>query len=450
MALSALRYSRGSLFVLDQLRIPLAKEYIEVTDANAAWDVIRSMQVRGAPLIAIVAALGLAVEAERRRLEVSAAGGTSTEEAAEWLKGRSQYLRTSRPTAVNLFNAMDALDGVVDGARTAAVNNAVTVYQAYIDAAEQMLSDDVAANRAIGDVGADAILAAMAANGRAEEKARVMTICNTGSLATAGWGTALGVVRSLHERGRLAHVFALETRPYNQGARLTAFEIQEDGLPGTLLCDSAAATLMRSGGVDACVVGADRVAANGDTANKIGTYALSVLARHHGTPFFVASPTTTLDAKTLTGAEIVIEERSADEICCVKIAGTSHRVVPEGIGVWNPSFDVAPAALITGIVTERGLLPRLRPGGDFDISGFLAGVEGRPAKAARTAGRPPASTSLQLKGGQGRACLEEAAEKPSEVATRAGAAAAEDAAAGWSGTPGGIPEATVGGQSRAE
>jgi len=235
-----------------------------------------------------------------------------------------------------------------------------------------MLAEDVAANRAIGEAGADAVLAAMERAGRAGGGARVLTICNTGSLATAGWGTALGVIRSLHARGRLERAYALETRPYNQGARLTAFELVEDGLPGTLICDSMAAALMRSCGVDACVVGADRVAANGDTANKIGTYGLSVIARHHCVPLFVAVPTTSLAPKTATGAEIPIEERPADELCCMKFNGELHRVPPQGIDVWNPAFDVTPADLIEGLVTERGLIPRISDGKSFDVCGFLS------------------------------------------------------------------------------
>lgn len=337
-------------------------------DSQAAWDVVRKMQVRGAPLIAMVSALGLAAEATTR---LKSEGSKPAQEACTWLRGRTSFLRTSRPTAVNLFNAMEDLEAVVDAAGASATS-AAEVYRAFITAAEKMLAEDVAANKAIGDHGADAILAAMKAAGRGDRTARVLTICNTGSLATAGWGTALGVIRSLHARGLLEQAFALETRPYNQGARLTAFELVEDGIPGTLICDSMAAALMRLHGVDACVVGADRVAANGDSANKIGTYALAVLARHHGVPFYVAAPTTTLDLKTASGNDIPIEERPADELCCVKIAGTSHRLAPEGIGVWNPAFDVTPANMITGIVTEKGLVGK-RAGSpqEFDVAGLL-------------------------------------------------------------------------------
>jgi len=370
-ALESLRYTRGSLQVLDQLKVPQAKQYVVIDGTEAAWTSIRTMQVRGAPLIAMVAALGLAVEAQRER---ESCGGSSASAVAAWFKERTQRLRTSRPTAVNLFNAMDALDAVVDKAAADTAASAASTFEAYIVAAEAMLAEDVAANKALGDVGADAILATMEVSGHGGQKANVLTICNTGSLASGGWGTALGIVRSLQARGKLECVYALETRPYNQGARLTAFEILEDALPGTLVCDSMAASLMKRTRIDACVVGADRVAANGDTANKIGTYSLAVVANHHGVPFFVASPTSTLDPQTPSGAEIPIEERPADELTCLKVDGVLHRVAPEGITVWNPAFDVAPAELIAGIVTEKGLIPRERNA--FDIPAFLE-TEGR-------------------------------------------------------------------------
>ncbi|CAE8637760.1 unnamed protein product [Polarella glacialis] len=376
-SLESLRYARGSLQVLDQLKVPQAKEYIEVPDADAAWHVVRSMQVRGAPLIAIVSALGLAVEATARMGKAVA-----PKDAGGFLRERMQFLRTSRPTAVNLFNAMEALEAVV-AAAIATCTTAEEIYLAYVKAAEDMLAEDVRANKTIGDAGADAILADMEAAGRGGSGARVLTICNTGSLATAGWGTALGIIRSLHARGKLEQAFASETRPYNQGARLTAFELVEEGIPGTLVCDSMVASLMQRKGIDACVVGADRVAANGDTANKIGTYGMAVIARHHGVPFYVAAPTTTLDPKTLTGSDIPIEERPADELTCLKLGGQTHRLAAPGIGVWNPAFDVTPAPLITGVVTEWGLIGKR--GGDsnsFDVSGFLSGGP-PPAKRSR-------------------------------------------------------------------
>jgi len=377
-ALESLRYARGSLQVLDQLKVPQEKVFAACDDADAAWKAIHTMQVRGAPLIAMVAALGLAVEATKRECVKT----DPAQKVAVWLRERTAYLRTSRPTAVNLFNAMDELDAVVAAALVVAGASGSSVRDAYVSAAEQMLEADVAANKSIGEAGADAVIAAMERAGRAGEKARMVTICNTGSLATAGWGTALGIIRSLHARGRLERVYALETRPYNQGARLTAFEIVEDGLPGTLVCDSMAAALMRKEGIDACVVGADRVAANGDTANKIGTYGLSVIARHHGVPFFVASPTTSLDAGTASGDDIHIEERPADELCCIKLGSTNHRIAPEGIEAWNPAFDVTPASLISGIVTERGIIAKASDGKSYDVKGCLDAARAKRAKLA--------------------------------------------------------------------
>lgn len=374
-SLKSMRYSRGSLEVLDQLKVPQVKEYIPVPDSAAAWAVVKSMQVRGAPLIAIVSALGLAVEAEGKRKGSDLADAAA---GAAWLKKQMQYLRTSRPTAVNLFNAMEELDAVVDQAAAAPSASVGSILEAYILAAERMLDRDVSDNKAIGEHGADAILQAMEKNGRAGKPARVLTICNTGSLATANWGTALGIIRSLQKRGCLERAYALETRPYNQGARLTAFELVEEGMPGTLICDSMAAALMRTKGVDACVVGADRVAANGDTANKIGTYGLSVIAKHHGVPFFVAAPSTTLDGKTASGDEIKIEERPAEELLSIDIGGELRRIAAQGIEAWNPAFDFAPCSLITGIITERGAIPHQAPPneGQFDVKGFLSNGHG--------------------------------------------------------------------------
>eukprot|EP00929_Paragymnodinium_shiwhaense_P009895 TRINITY_DN11428_c0_g1_i1.p1 TRINITY_DN11428_c0_g1~~TRINITY_DN11428_c0_g1_i1.p1 ORF type:complete len:378 (-),score=97.33 TRINITY_DN11428_c0_g1_i1:492-1625(-) len=364
-ALESLTYKRGSMQVLDQLKVPQKKEYIDVPDATMAWTVVRSMQVRGAPLIAMVSALGLAVEVTKRPK------GESAEAVKKWLREKTAYLRTSRPTAVNLFKAMDELEALIDSSASKAGATGDSVYEAYVVAAEKMLEDDVAANKAIGDHGADAILASMELSGKKDTKAKVLTVCNTGSLATAGWGTALGVIRSLNARGKLDMAYACETRPYNQGTRLTAFELVQDKIPGTLVCDSMAAALMQRKGIDAVVVGADRVAENGDTANKIGTYMLSILAKHHGVPFYVAAPTTTLDPKTASGADIPIEERPAEEMTSIKIDGVLHRIAPEGIACWNPAFDVAPAELIAGIVTEEGLITKGSDKKRFHVADFM-------------------------------------------------------------------------------
>lgn len=340
--LQPLKYSRGSFSVLDQLKVPHESVFIDVKTVEDTWKVIRLMQVRGAPLIAITAALGLAVEAEQRKGEFATA-----DDAASFLLKSMDYLRTSRPTAVNLFIAMDALTALVSVKLELGSISAVELITAYVEAAEQILVDDIAGNRTMGMNGAKRILELVH-----RAKVRVLTICNTGSLATGGFGTALGVVRTLHELGKLEHVYACETRPYNQGARLTAFEIVEDGLPGTLIGDSMASALMAVKGVDVVIVGADRVAANGDTANKIGTYQLAIAAKYHNVPFFVAAPTTTLDLTMASGAEIEIEERSPDELTSI----FGQKIAPEGINAWNPAFDVTPCALIQGIITEVGVI----------------------------------------------------------------------------------------------
>ena len=304
--LESLKYSRGNLQVIDQLKLPHELIYIGVQNAEAAWSVIREMNVRGAPLIAIVAALGLAVDVHTVH---SGSSFVDAQSAASYLVTKMEYLRTSRPTAVNLFNAIDDLTALVTKLQSNSGATADSVVIGYIEAAEKMLEDDVKTNRAIGSHGANKILEIV---GR--RKIKVLTICNTGSLATAGYGTALGVVRSLHEMGLLEQVYACETRPYNQGARLTAFEIVSDNLPGTLIADSMASYLMAVKGVDCVVVGADRVASNGDTANKIGTYQLAIVAKYHDVPFFTAVPTTTLDLSMSCGAKIHVEERPAHEL----------------------------------------------------------------------------------------------------------------------------------------
>ena len=264
-------------------------------------------------------------------------------------------------------------------ARDAAGGGASAVVAAVVDAAERELDADVATNKAIGQHGADAIM--RRTGGR---PARVLTHCNTGTLATAGYGTALGIIRALHARGMLAAVYCTETRPYNQGARLTAYELVCDGLqPATLICDSAAAALMAGGGIDAVVVGADRVAANGDTANKVGTYALAVAAKHHSVAFLVAAPRTTLDPATPNGGAIHIEQRPPEEVTHSRSDGA--RMAPEGIAVWNPCFDVTPAKLISGIVTELDVLePQCSAAGEvvFHVTehvrnGSAGGVGGR-------------------------------------------------------------------------
>lgn len=270
------------------------------------------MNVRGAPLIAIVACLGLSAH-----LRSATRGHESVQALGALMKEQIAYLRTSRPTAVNLFTATSDLGALVDELLKDASQTTESFTAAVVRFAEDLLAEDVKSNRALGNHGADYILErsdSNTSNASCGRGLRVLTICNTGSLATAGYGTALGVVRALMEKSRLERVYACETRPYNQGARLTAFEIVADNLPGTLIADSMAAALMATAGIDCVIVGADRVAANGDTANKIGTYQLAIIAKHHGVPFYVAAPTTSLDVAMANGSKIVVEERPADEL----------------------------------------------------------------------------------------------------------------------------------------
>eukprot|EP00968_Pinguiococcus_pyrenoidosus_P014891 scaffold1355_cov268-Pinguiococcus_pyrenoidosus.AAC.73 len=333
------------------------------------------MNVRGAPLIAIVAALGLAIDAFKSLSSDDANGLGSASGAADFLLKCMEHLRTSRPTAVNLFNAMDALGDVVQAAAEASDATAQSVLEAYLEAAEKMPAKDVADNRAIGRHGAEEILRRCGG----KDKVTVLHICNTGTLATAGYGTALGIVRALKEMGRLEKMYIMETRPYLQGARLTAYEALEDELNGTLIPDSAAAFLVARKGVDACVCGADRVANNGDTANKIGTLQLAITASHFGIPLVVAAPTTTLDLAMESGDSIPIELRAAYELrsikrppCVSKEAPEWIPIAPEAIDAWNPAFDVTPNRLIAAIATEKGVATADPRTGKFDLQSFVA------------------------------------------------------------------------------
>jgi 5-methylthioribose kinase len=390
-ALQAILYSRDSgLQLLDQRLLPFEQKYLPVPTVQDAWQQIRDMVVRGAPAIGVAGALALAVHVF--------SGGqlgkqyASAQAASDDVRDTMAYLVTSRPTAVNLADSAARLTRVAAEAAARENATAESVARAVVSDAEATLAEDVAANRAIGEHGARALLDAVGARksgergGAGGKPVRVLTHCNTGSLATAGFGTALGVIRALHEQGRLEHAYCTETRPYNQGARLTAFELSHDCLPATLICDSAAAAAMALGKIDAVVVGADRVAANGDTANKVGTYALAIAARHHGVPFFVAAPTTTLDPQCATGQEIEIEQRPAEEITHFR----GQRVAARGVGIWNPCFDATPGDLVDAVITEVGVVPRRMVAGGggkeagfaHDVPGFLA-KHGVPLRAPR-------------------------------------------------------------------
>lgn len=340
MTLKSIRYESGKLEILDQLSLPAHSQYIEVKGVEDGWRAIHKMHVRGAPAIAIVGCLSLAVEIQSEVF-------TDKKTLRQEVEGKLNYLVSARPTAVNMKLAADELISLVNALDKDETVSAEQMKAKFLCAIETMLEKDIADNRAIGDAGANAILSHCSG----DSMVRILTHCNTGSLATAGYGTALGVIRSLHSLGRLEHVYCTETRPYNQGARLTAYELVHDKIPATLVCDSMVSALMRARNITAVVVGADRVATNGDTANKIGTYQIAVVAKYHGVLFYVAAPFTSIDFTIPSGEHIVIEERPEHEMSHV----ADHRIAAPGINCWNPAFDVTPASLITGIITERGV-----------------------------------------------------------------------------------------------
>lgn len=342
MSLRSIIYDPESnnLEILDQLLLPGITQYVKVKGVEDGWKVINKMQVRGAPAIAIVGCLSLAVEMQKDKFE-------SKKQFRQEAEGKLNYLVSARPTAVNMKAAAEELIDLANELSKNPYASLEDMRTKFLTTIQQMLEKDLVDNQAIGDKGAKEILSRVSG----DSQVRVITHCNTGSLATAGYGTALGVIRSLHAMKRLEHVYCTETRPYNQGARLTAYELTHDRIPATLICDSMVAALMKSRNISAVVVGADRVAANGDTANKIGTYQIAVVAKFHGVPFYVAAPFTSIDAKVSTGEHIVIEERPDREMTHVG----ELRIAAKGIQCWNPAFDVTPAALIAGIITERGV-----------------------------------------------------------------------------------------------
>lgn len=325
----AVDWHDNRLRLLDQRSLPLTVTYLDIDSAQAAATAIRDMVVRGAPAIGIAAAYGVVLAARSRYREAPPHWRTLLAEDIA-------ILNAARPTAVNLAWALarmrTRIDAGIDGDPTATL----------LAEAQAIHAEDVAANRHMGALGA-----ALLGTG-----AGVLTHCNTGSLATGGYGTALGVIRAGMERGSVGAVFAGETRPWLQGARLTAWELVQDGIPATLIADSAAAHLMRQGKLQWVIVGADRIAANGDTANKIGTYQLAISARHHGVKFMVVAPTSTIDPATITGADIAIEDRPAHEV--LQFNGMAHTAAE--VVAWNPAFDVTPAALIDVLVTEKGVV----------------------------------------------------------------------------------------------
>lgn len=333
VSFETLRWRNDTFEMLDQRALPDRCVYLAFDSAQAVAQAIRNMVVRGAPAIGCAAAYGVALEA--RRL-----AARSRAEFDAGMRAAFSVLAESRPTAVNLFWALDAMRARLDALGSIAKAGAVATE--LLVEAQRIHAEDVRMNRVMGAHGS-----ALLADG-----ARVLTHCNAGALATAGHGTALGVIRSAVESGKRISVIADETRPFLQGARLTAWELQQDNIPVTLIADSAAGLLMSRGEIDAVIVGADRVAANGDVANKIGTYGVAVLAHRHGIPFYVACPVSTIDPKTASGAEIPIEERSRDEVTGF---GTL-RWAPVEVAVRNPVFDVTPAELVTALITEKGVI----------------------------------------------------------------------------------------------
>jgi methylthioribose-1-phosphate isomerase len=330
-AIAPVRWSDGHLVLLDQTQLPAREIERDYERWEEVAEAIRSLAVRGAPAIGVAAAFGVALAARQSR-------ATSFDTLMADLETAIKGLAATRPTAVNLFWALDRMRRVAESLSAVPVAG---VRSRLLAEAEAILAEDVAANRSLGDHGATLVPA----------NARILTHCNAGALATAGYGTALGVIRSAHAQGKVALVWVDETRPVMQGSRLTAWECVRDSIPHRLIADVVAGSLMARGQIDMVVTGADRIAANGDTANKIGTYAVAVLARHHGIPFYIAAPFSTIDPTLASGAEIPIEERDGLEVRRVG----AQQMAPEGSPVFNPAFDVTPASLITAIITERGV-----------------------------------------------------------------------------------------------
>jgi methylthioribose-1-phosphate isomerase len=342
----------GAVELLDQTVLPDRTVFLQVDTIDGMVEAIRQLRVRGAPLIGVAAAMGLAAASARAAREGRFRDGGA---ALTWLTESADVLGRARPTAVNLLWALRRMTeaGGLGLQRGEKGDVGATMVSALRAEAQAIWDDDARRCQAIGEAGVAVI----------PDDARVLTICNTGMLATGGIGTAFGVIRTAHERGRLAEVIACETRPLRQGARLTAWEIARAGIPGTVIVDGAVATMMRRGLVDLAIAGADRIAASGDTANKIGTLGMATLAHAHSIPFYIAAPLSTIDIDCSDGESIPIEERSPDEIG-----------IPAGVRGHNPAFDVTPARLISGIITEVGVLRP--PFGASIASAFGAGMAG--------------------------------------------------------------------------
>jgi len=330
--IKTIEFRDGVLYLIDQRKLPLSYEFFECRTYQDVDFAIKDMVVRGAPAIGAAAAYGV----------VLAARQFMKEEKENFLKNMENALNVlskSRPTAVNLTWAIGRMRGVLEKVKDLSVSD---IYEALKEEANKIYFEDLETNKKMAKIGNEVI----------KPNAVILTHCNTGALATVGYGTALGVIREAHYSGKNIFVYADETRPRLQGAKLTAWELVQEGIPAKLIADSVAATLIRDGKIDIILVGADRIALNGDTANKIGTFMLSVVAKVYNVPFYVVAPTSTIDFNIETGAEIVIEERSPEEVTHIN----GVRIAPEGIDVYNPAFDVTPHENITGIITEKGII----------------------------------------------------------------------------------------------
>jgi len=331
--LPTIEWQSDAVVMVDQRKLPAQEIYVRCKTASEVARAIKTMVIRGAPAIGVAAAMGIALGMKRSKAQ-------GTKQCAVDFNKLCDLMAGTRPTAVNLFWAIDRMKHSF-GAGVRAGESVADLTVRLEREALAIHDEDIANCKAMGRLGADLV----------PERARILTHCNAGALATAGYGTALGVIRAAAERGRVAKVFADETRPFLQGARLTAWELIKDHVPTTVITESMAGPLMRQGEIDFIVVGADRIAANGDVANKIGTYTVALLAEAHGVPFYVAAPLSTIDLKTPDGDRIPIEQRNAREVTHLG----STRLAPEGASVWNPAFDVTPHRLVKGIITERGI-----------------------------------------------------------------------------------------------
>ncbi len=334
--MEAIRWEDSALYLLDQTRLPAAEDWLRYTDYRQVAKAIQTMVVRGAPAIGITAAYAMVLAAQENAGDFPAA-----------MSQAKAVLAASRPTAVNLFWALDRMEKLW--------LSAGPDLPRLEEEARAIHREDVQMNEAMGKAGAELV----------PQGARILTHCNAGALATGGYGTALGIIRAAHAQGKVSMVYADETRPLLQGARLTAYELVRDRIPVTLICDDMAGYLMVQGKVDLVVVGCDRMAANGDFANKIGTYSLAVLAKHHGIPFYTALPSSTIDLSIPDGSHIPVEQRSSEEVSCFAGVQTG----PVGVQTWNPAFDVTPHELLTAVITERGVL---RPPFDRELAGRKA------------------------------------------------------------------------------